>query len=457
MNGETLERSRLENAQAMPGATLNVLSEKLFPRDPAGRIGRRRVVLGVLFVLLTAVASLARQSGPGALDSVWAEDGLTYYQATFHQDMISALFTPSNGYLQLLPRIVIALVALFPVSWAAGLMAAAGALASSACALLVYHASAALVPSRAARLCFALPTAVLLYGESEVGNNVVNVQWYLIYAAFWMTLWNPRTRVRRSLAAAVLFAAIGSDPLALMFLPLMALRVWCRPLRESTWQLGGIAAGVLLQGTAVLSGSLASRPPVQGYTVLFALHGYMRYVTGMTLVSSRELQRISLPQPIFAKAIGILAVLAVVVAALLVNRAANRLLAAICAAFSLGFYCLTTMQGGAYNDRYTVPPILLLMTALAVLSSPAAKHFDDRRPSATRACVPLAALCILLGVNSVANYYGGSAARASQPSWSSQLARGRAECHISGTTDARLLTAPAGGWSVTVPCSRLLG
>lgn len=272
-----------------------------------------------------------------------------------------------------------------------------------------------------------------------------------------MTLRNPRTRLRRALAALVLFTAIGSDPLAMMFLPLMALRVWSRPLRESPWHLGGIAAGVLLQDIAVLSGSLASRPPMHDYSVLFALHGYVRYVAGTTLVSSREMHLVGLSQPVFAKAIGMLAILAIVAAALLVNRAANRLFAAICAAFSLGFFCLATMQGGAYNDRYAVPPALLLITALAVVSSPAAQHFDDPRPSVARARVPLAVLCVLLGANLVANYYGGSTTRASQPSWSSQLADGRAECRMSGTTRVRLQTAPGGGWSVTVPCSRLLG
>lgn len=426
----------------------------LFPAAPDGGIGRWPVVFGVAFVLLTAAVSLARQSGPGALDSIWAEDGLTFYQATFHQNLLRALFTPNNGYLQLAPRILIALIALFPVSWAAALMAVTGALASSACALLVYHASAATVPSRAARLSFALPAAILVFGQSEVGNNIVNLQWYLIYATFWMLLWNPHTRGRRALAGVVLFAAVGSDPLALMFLPLLALRLWTRPVRESAWQIGGIAAGVVLQGIAVVRGSLATRPVTPHYSVPFALHGYVRFVFGTTLASSRELSHAGLSRPLDAKLIGILAVFAIAVAALLLSRRANWMLAALCALASVGFFCLTTMQGGSYNDRYAVPAVLLLLTGLAALCSSPGQHVrigNDRR----LLNIPTVALCVLVFANLVANYHGGSAPRAGQPSWSSQLAAGKAECRRGGATSARLDTAPA-GWSVTVPCARLL-
>lgn len=346
VTAETTEPGKTgTKAQETAAQTFRHRASALFPQDPAGQFARPRIALGIALILMTAVLSLLRQSGPGALDSVWAEDG-SHYQFTFNHDAIHALFTPVNGYLLLVQRIVLSVIALFPIAWAAALMAVVGALASSACALLVYHASATLVPSRTARLCFALPMAILPFGQSEVGNNVVNVQWYLIYTAFWMSLWNPRTRARQALAAAVLFAAIGSDPLALVFLPLLALRLWSRPLRESAWQFGGVAAGILFQGIGVLRDALGSRTAAHDYSVTFALHGYVRYVTGTTLVSSRELAHVGLPGAFAAKLIGLLAVLAIAGAALLVNRAANRSLAVISAAFGLAFFCIVTMQGG---------------------------------------------------------------------------------------------------------------
>lgn len=461
---DTTEQSRRATRQAESVSVLRMRADSLFPPDAIGRIGRRRITLSVTFVALMTVVSLVRQNGPGALDSIWAEDGLTFYQATFHQDAFHALFTANNGYLQLLPRLVVPLIALFPIAWAAALLSIVGALISSACALLVYHASAALIPSRVARLCFAVPTAVLMYGQSDVGNDVVNAQWYLIYTAFWMMLWNPRTRARRVLAGIVVFLAIGSDPLASMFAPLVALRLWSRPWRESAWQFGGVVAGVLLQGVAIIRGSLSTRPPTHDYSLPFALDGYARYVTGTTLASTRELGDIGLPRTIEAQVIGILAVLVIAVAALLWNRAANRLLALVCAAFSLLFFCLTTMQDGFYAARYAVPPALLLLTALAVLCAPtraASGHVGETAKRwvtarwAMRTSVPLAVLCVLIGANLAANYYGGSKAREISPSWSSQVDRARAGCRVPGTMSARLQTAPGGGWSVTAPCSRL--
>ena len=457
MTAETTGQGRANApAQETTAATLRRRAAALFPQDAASRVDAWRVALGVVFVLSAAALSLARQGGPGALDSIWAEDG-SHYQFAFNHDAIHALFTPVNGYLLLVQRIVLSVIALFPVAWAAALMAVFGGLASSLCALLVYHASAALVPSRVARACIVLPMVVIPFGESEVGNNVVDTQWYLTYSLFWMLLWNPRTRVRKALAAVVIFAAVGSDPLALALLPLLALRLWSRPLRESVWQLGAVAVGAAFQGVGVVRGALATRPPVHDYSAPFALHGYVRYVTGTTLASTRELAHLGLRGPFAAELAGLLAVLAVACAALLlVNRAANRPLAVICAVFSLGFYCLVTMQGGAYTDRYAVVPLLLLITALAVLSS----SVEPRRGTqgaAMRTYLPLAALCVLVGANVAANYRGGSEPRATAPSWSSQVAAGRAACQVPGTREARLQVAPGGGWHVTVPCSRLTG
>jgi hypothetical protein len=443
-------------AQETTAAMLRQRAAALFPQDAASRVVASRVVLGIAFVLSAAALSLARQGGPGALDSIWAEDG-THYQFAFDHGAIHSLFAPVNGYLLLVQRIVLSVIALFPVAWAAALMAIFGGLASSACALLVYHASAALVPSRVARMCVVLPMAIIPFGESEVGNNVVDTQWYLTYSLFWMFLWNPRSRVRQALAAAVIFSAVGSDPLALAFLPLLALRLWSRPLRESAWQLGAVAAGVAFQGIGLLRGALGTRPPMYDYNVPFALRGYVRYVTGTTLASSRELAHVGLRGTFAAEVTGLLAVLVVACAALLlVNRAANRTFAAICAVLSVGFYCLVTMQGGAYTDRYAVVPLLLLITALAVLSSPAEPHRDSQRV-AMRTYLPLAALCVLVGANVAANYRGGSEPRATAPSWSSQVTAGRAACRVPGTREARLQIAPGGGWHVTVPCSRLTG
>lgn len=110
--------------------TLRQRAGALFPLDADGRSVRWRIALSIAFFLAAAALSLARQGGPGALDSIWAEDG-SHYQFTFNHSAFHTLFTPVNGYLLLVQRLVLSVIAIFPIAWAAALMAIAGGLASA--------------------------------------------------------------------------------------------------------------------------------------------------------------------------------------------------------------------------------------------------------------------------------------------------------------------------------------
>lgn len=70
--------------------------------------------------------------------------------------------------------------------------------------------------------------------------------------------------------------------------------------------------------------------------------------------------------------------------------------------------------------------------------------------------MPTVVLCVLVGLNFVAQYEGGSGARGSSASWSSQVHAGTEACLKAGTRDAELSTAPGGHWKVDVPCRDLL-
>jgi hypothetical protein len=414
----------------------------LYPVDKRTRPSALTVGAGILFVAATALLSLARQSGPGALNSIWAEDGLTFYEPTFHQGFVTQLFAPNNGYLQLVPRLLIQVVSWFPVTTASTLIAVIGAVSSSALALLVYHAAARHIPSQALRLCIAVPTAVIVFGQSEVGNNIVNLQWYLLYAAFWMLLWNPQSRPRRILAAAVLLCAVGSDPVSTLLLtPLLLARMWARPWRESAWQAGGVAAGVLFQAVSVLRGGLSSRPTVNMYSdAALVPHWFTDDVLGHALVSPAET---GLTSGTWAIGTALLLLLALVAWRVGLPRQ-QWLLAAVCAGYSAVIFFFLSMLGASRNDRYGVVPVLLMITAAAVLCCCRAKW-------------PTVLLCVLIAANLAANYYGGSGSRGAVPGWSREVRLGRDACRNPGTTSAVLHEAPGGGWEVVVPCSALLG
>ena len=455
----------------------------LFPPAPERSGPRwRSILFSVVFVAAATVASLLRQSGVSAVNSIWAEDGQVFYQAVFHQSYLGALFTQDNGYLDLVPRVLIGVLGHVPVAYAAETFALVGAVGSSLVALAVYYATAGHVPSRALRLCMAIPTAVLIAGQLEVGNSIVNLQWYLIYAFFWMLLWSPRTVGAKVVAALLLCAAIGSDPITVAFVPLLVVRLWALPWRESLWQVGGVLLGVAYQAVGFLQGDAAKRPQVPDYNLTYAETRYRGQVLAEAISSPHELSFIGLHSIRTAEVAGLVAL--IVIGALGAWLARPQwLMAGICIVFSVCFYFAVTSQGGLADQRYSVVPGLLLIAAAVFLVTPPAPRAaaDAVEPDAADAgaepggsghgghgsrsnratlgsrvfLVPTAVLCVVLGLNFVASYYGGIPTRGTSASWSSQVHAGTEACAHKGVTEAVLATAPGGHWVVDVPCSAL--
>ncbi len=81
-----------------------------------------------------------------------------------------------------------------------------------------------------------------------------HISWYLLFAAFWALVWRPRSRWGLAAAALVCFAASSSNPLAVIYLPLVAARLIALPrLREHAATLGWkVEQAAPLQVPAVL-------------------------------------------------------------------------------------------------------------------------------------------------------------------------------------------------------------
>lgn len=465
--GPTAEASERRLAQSLRGRAAALL----FPPAPARSGPRwRSIVFSVVFVAAGTAASLLRQSGVSAVNSIWGEDGQVFYQSVFRQSYFHALFSQDNGYLDLVPRVLIGVLGHVPVAYVAATFAVTGAIVSSLVALAVYYASAGHVPSRALRLCMAIPTAVLISGQPEVGNSIVNIQWYLIYGFFWMLLWNPRNVAARVVAALLLCAAIGSDPITVIFVPLLVVRLWALPWRESLVQTGGVLLGAAYQAAGFLHGDAAKRPQVPRYDLKYVETAYRKLVLANSFASQRELSYVGLHSIGSAEVVSLAAL--VVIGALGAWLARPRwLMAGVCIVFSVGFYFAVTMEGGQADPRYTVAPVLLLIAAAVFLVTPPAPRAVEpaaaegsagsggsgRATWGVRACmVPAAVLCIVVGLSFVASYYGGSPLRGTNASWSSQVHAGREACMHAGVHEAELTTAPGGHWKVAVPCSALM-
>lgn len=240
------------------------VGELLFPLPPAAasappasgetwRRGRQaRFAAVYLGAFCLAVASqLLRLTPVPAWDTIWAEDyGIFLVQALQHP---WHLFTPYNGYEQLVPRIFGQVASMVPLPRAALFDAVGGSVLDVGCAFYCYYASEGFIRSRALRVI--LVTAILLVGIApiEVVANPTNSQWYLMCALFFGVLWRPRSRAGMIASALVAFLATSTNPIALIFAPVLAIRLLAlRQPREHAVTMGYVA-GWIPQAIVILS------------------------------------------------------------------------------------------------------------------------------------------------------------------------------------------------------------
>src|SRR5687767_10461650 len=89
----------------------------LFP-DPgpdAAPPTRGAIAAGAITVLVATALSLSRTRGPGALNSIWAEDGRNFLADALNLSVVDALTAPFNGYWHTGPRILAEVASRFPI------------------------------------------------------------------------------------------------------------------------------------------------------------------------------------------------------------------------------------------------------------------------------------------------------------------------------------------------------
>ena len=212
------------------------------PPGPGGLLRERpvRVVLEVLAVLVAAAALLLRIAHIPSWDVVYAEDnGVFLVGALAHP---WDLLAPFGDYLELVPRILGQIASLLPVWDAARVFAVSGALIAAICALFTYHASEGYIRSPWLRAMLAAALILLPLAPIEMADNGVASPWYLLAAAFWAVLWRPRTRAGMLAAGLMAFAAASSEILAIIYLPLLVIRVIALP----RWREHAVTIGFLL-------------------------------------------------------------------------------------------------------------------------------------------------------------------------------------------------------------------
>lgn len=418
----------------------------------------RTALLASSSILVGAVLVLLRQRGPGALDTLWAEDGEIFLQQAIEDPSPWGWLRAYAGYLHLAPRVVASLAAILPLEWAPVVFSGSAALAAAGVAAVSFRAAEAHVPPWRARAVLALALLALPVAGLEAANAAANIHWWLLAGLGWVALWRPRGRAGLAVAASYLFVAAASDPFAVVAAPVLAWRLLPGGGdRDDRLLASALAAGLLLQAGVVLANA-GSRPldPFSATPALLAQWYGFQVLEGAALgVVLRD--SIHETFGVAAGAVLALALLGVALAPAL--RAALRrpsLVPVSLAGLHLGLFFLPVVLSGVSTSRYAVAPIVQLYAL-------AAWGLCRDETGWRRFATPLA---VGVFVVVAALDFAPWNARADGPRWSEELATARERCVLASPASIEVLLPPrpelseqAGGdghrWSLRIACAAL--
>jgi hypothetical protein len=442
-------------------ARVALVRDALFPTTETRRpLNPAIVVVGYLLAGVAGFAVDLWWSGSGITSRVWAEDGAVFLSTAYRQHYFVAVATPYAGYLQMVPRSLAAFTSVFPASDAAWLLAASAAAARAAVALFVFRASSGHLRSTSVRAMLAAAVVLLPVGGYEVLDNVANLHWFFTFAAFWAVLWRPPRRWERALAAAVVVAAVCSDPLTALLLPIVVLRaISMRRWSDQIVTMSFAAAGAM-QTWAVLSGTRPAHETFSVLTVtkLFSVRVLLGALTGYwhTVALWRHLHYV-------AVGFGAIAVLASITPALRIGGSRRWLATWAGAGSALAFFaCFAEPAVVPYLKldvvssltRYDVLASLLMLTAIAA-------GLDALRWPANVVVRGVIGAVFLsaLPVDLVGSAQLWAHLERTVPTWHTAIGNGRLECRNQVGAGSRggevwVLESPE-GWRVRLPCSAI--
>jgi hypothetical protein len=255
------------------------------PSEPAPRTRGevlRRVALAAGLLALATIAQLLRQRGHPAWDTVFADDGTGFLTAPWRHSVILLLGKSYAGYLIVLPRILAAPLAVLPRAWGAAYLAVTGAVVIALLGWFVAMAARGLV--RRPALCWLLGVALVFAPAMgrETINEISELQFPLVFAAFWAIISVQRSRPMTVSRAVVAFLACATSPLALLYIPLAVIVAWCRRSRSDLLVSAALCTGGLLQ---LVTLAVVPTPPPLGARTLSGLpHVYLQRVLESWLV-----------------------------------------------------------------------------------------------------------------------------------------------------------------------------
>lgn len=462
------------------------LRSAIFRQSPDTSLGWRKILAGAAFIVAGAAVSLARTSGPGALNTTWIEDAGNLLQDALNQPVLSTLTTQINGYYLSVPRLATAIAVQFPVAWAPAVMSMLAAAQYAMFGLVAYTASGPHLRSPWLRLLVAVPACLVPLGYTQVNNDLVTVQFIALYGIFWLLLWRPATRAGQVGAPLIMLGTTLTSVLPVLLAPLLAARLVADRSKTAIAVAACWTAGLAVQSVDQLRGT-SNRATNLFTSPLWILGKYVTRAVPRAVFGELALGGpgtnyrgspvpLSIPNMALHEALvwGACAiVVAVVVIALAKLTAPQWPLAITALAFSVELFVGEIVDNyQVVQPRYVIAPALLLYTAIVVMlrprgaaeNAPPASEADGvpgndapvggtpRGPlPAAAAWAPVTAFAVLLAVVIGFNYRVVNS-RSESPPWTAVVATASKSCMKPGMTDYEYSHL---WWHVQIPCSRV--
>jgi hypothetical protein len=456
-------------------------------RPPAGpRAGWRQLLAGAALAAAGAAVSLTRTTGPGSLNTTWIEDAGNFLQDALHEPVLTTITSQMNGYYDVVPRVITAIAAVFPLAWVPGIMSACAAAGYAVFGVIVYIASGPQLRSPWLRLLVAAPVCLMPLGYTQVNNDLATVQFIALYGLFWLLLWRPATRAGQLLAPLVMLGTTLSSILPLLLAPLVAARLVADRSKTSVAVAVGWAAGLAAQWSVQWRG-LSNRSSAMFTSPLWIGGQYLTRVVPRALFGELALGGpgtngeghpipLGIPNvPIHDALIwGACAIVVFVVVIALAGRTApNWPLAVTALVFSVVLFVgeiIDNLQ--IVQPRYVIAPALLLYTAIVAMLRPRGLAYDASTPGgpdgepagdapaagasrgtwpAVVSWTPVTAFALLLAVVVGFNFRVINN-RSESPPWTAVVAAAAHKCQKPGMADYEYRHA---WWRVEIPCSRV--
>jgi hypothetical protein len=209
-----------------------------------------RAAVTPLVIVLGMLLMAVRRGGLFTDPKLWAEDGVIFWTDSRRFPLWTTIFHPYDGYLHVVPRILSAFTALFPIGLTPILFAAlAIAVTALSCSLVLRREMEWLIPSYPVRVALFFALVILPGAGSEVSGTLTGIEEYLATGLLFLALSrDPERRGPRILLLPAVAVMGLTGPFAAVLAPAFWLRAWRNRSRYSL-----IMAGIVTGCAAIVA------------------------------------------------------------------------------------------------------------------------------------------------------------------------------------------------------------